>query len=82
MAQNRQPLPEGNDCRIAVYKADDVDLSQRDHWPSHFGWLQERCEAFVEVLRPRVKALELGTNYSSPPLDGGDSDETILDLGS
>lgn len=59
-AADWQPLPEGNDCRIAVYRTD-VDLKRREDWPTHFAWLQERCESFVPVFRPRVKALELDT---------------------
>ena len=59
------PEPEGPSVNYAIKLTSpktrcytplphDVDLMKRDHWPGHFGWLQERCESFVQVLRPRA----------------------------
>ena len=53
------PLPGGNDCRIAKYVDNRVELERRKDWPDHFEWLKDQCESFVDVFRSLVKELGL-----------------------
>ncbi len=51
------PNPENRDKTIAVFR--DIDLSARDEWDEHIGWLVDTTAKFREVFGPRVKALDL-----------------------
>jgi hypothetical protein len=53
-----QELPHRRDCRIAKYRAADID--DRTQWPEQHAWLLERLQAFRRAFADRVRALELG----------------------
>ena len=53
-----QELPEGQDCRIIVYR--DGNSKHRGQWPELHGWLKEKAEAFYVEFRPRIRRLRLG----------------------
>lgn len=54
-----QELPEGNDCRIALYRPG-VTVTDRHVWDDSFAWLSEKAEVFHRAFAARVKALSLG----------------------
>jgi hypothetical protein len=64
-----QELPHRRDCRIAQFRAADID--DRTKWTEQHAWLLERLQAFRRVFTDRVRALELGEddNGSDDPED-------------
>jgi hypothetical protein len=52
-----QELPEGQDCRIALYM--DGDIRDREAWSRYYRWFQEHAERFHKVFSSRVKELPL-----------------------
>lgn len=53
------PNPENRDKIIALNK--DVDLGNRENWPSYIEWLVDMTGRFRAVFVPRVKVLQLDT---------------------
>jgi hypothetical protein len=53
---NWQLLPEGQDCRIILYK--DGDLFEKNQWQSYREWFKQWTEKFFSVFSPRIKRLE------------------------
>ena len=51
-----EDMPEGTDCRIAVY-LDDADPENSDDWDRQHRWLAERLNDLHRVFSARVKAL-------------------------
>lgn len=51
-----EDMPEGKDCRIAVY-LDDADPENREDWDRQHRWLAERLNDLHRVFSARVKAL-------------------------
>lgn len=67
-----QELPHRHSSRIVQYR--EADLEDREQWPTYFGWLQERAEAFHRMFGPRVRGLDL----SEPPGSVVEVDETYV----
>ena len=53
-----QELPEGQDCRIILYR--DASTSNETTWATQYQWLAEQAVLFDEVFRGRIKSLVLG----------------------
>jgi hypothetical protein len=53
-----QELPDGQDCRVVLYKSD-FDPAQKSGWPDGFKWLKAEAELFHKVFSPRIKALPI-----------------------
>ena len=52
-----EELPEGLDCRIAIY-LDDVDPENEADWPRQHDWLAKRLNEFHRVFSQRIKTLD------------------------
>jgi hypothetical protein len=61
-----QELPEGQDCRIVLYRLD-MDISAKSNWEEAFAWLKSEAETFHKAFSNRIKAL--------PILDAATEDE-------
>ena len=53
-----QELPEGQDCRIALYKSD-FDPTNKTDWPECFNWLKKEAELFHKVFSYRITELPI-----------------------
>jgi hypothetical protein len=53
-----QELPDGQDCRVVLYKPD-FDPAQKSAWPEGFKWMKAEAELFQKVFSPRIKALPI-----------------------
>ena len=51
-----EDMPEGTDCRIAVY-LDDADPENSDDWDRQHRWLADKLNDLHRVFSARVKAL-------------------------
>jgi hypothetical protein len=51
-----EDLPDGKDCRIAIYLSD-ADPSEQVEWPRQHQWLAQRLNELHRVFAPRVAAL-------------------------
>jgi hypothetical protein len=53
-----QELPEGQDCRIVLYRSN-LDLTNKTAWNECFNWLKKEAELFHKVFSSRIKALPI-----------------------
>ena len=53
-----QKLPDGQDCRIAVYR-ESISISEKTNWTDASEWLKEKAELFHRVFSPRIKGLPI-----------------------
>lgn len=53
-----QELPEGNDCRIALFRGG-VKVSDRQAWNDSFSWLSDKADLFHRTFSERIRALPL-----------------------
>ncbi len=49
----------GGRPRFKIYETHEADITDRNQWPEMHGWLKERGEAYVRVLSPLVRGLNL-----------------------
>jgi hypothetical protein len=59
------PLPEGQDCRIAI-RLSEADFEDDSDWPRQHQWLAQRLNELHKVFAARLRSLSAG---------GGDGDE-------
>lgn len=57
-------LPDKQDCRIALYKAN-VDISDPATHPGAYQWLKEKAEGFHKAFSHRIRALPIAHDPSA-----------------
>jgi hypothetical protein len=54
---NWQELPEGQDCRIILYR--DGDIKNKEQWEEITEWFKKWTESFYNVFNERIRKIKL-----------------------